>query len=282
MLRMKKARNDSGSKELKRALGGMQPPTIPGMVAAAIEQVSSPDCDLREVAETVGRDPGLSARLLSIVNSAAYAPRNPIVGVTQAVTMFGKNQLESMLISLAASRVVAAKPSPGFDLTQFWHVSAWRASAAAALSNHFDRARRSENFSASLLEGIAIPLLAASQPRYRTVLEDWQAGKGELTDLEQQAFGWTHIIVAGWLFEEWGFPLALREAVTDAGDPEQGTAKYPVVRVVSSLCVAGDHTEAIEGTAKRITAVFGMPDDLAVALLETTRTDAMVLAQSLA
>ena len=282
MLKLKRSTNDSGSSELKRALGGLQPPTIPGMVAAAIEQVSSPDCDLREVAATVGRDPGLSARLLSIVNSAAYAPRNPIVGVTQAVTMFGKNQLESMLISLAASRVVASKPFRGFDLTQFWHASAWRASAAAALSNHFDRARRSENFSASLLEGIAIPLLASSQPRYRAVLADWQAGKGPLLDLEKQAFGWTHITVAGWLFEEWGFPIALRDAVTDRGDPEQGTAKYPVVRVVSSLYVAGDHTDAIETTAKKITSVFGMPDDLAVALLETTRTDAMVLAQSLA
>ncbi len=282
MLRLKKSKSNEGSSDLKRALGGMQPPTIPGMVAVAIEQVSSPDCDLREVAETVGRDPGLSARLLSIVNSAAYAPRNPIVGVTQAVTMFGKNQLESMLISLAASRVVASKPAPGFDLTQFWNVSAWRASAAAALSNHFDRARRSENFSVSLLEGIAIPLLAGSQPRYRAVLADWEAGKGALKDLEKESFGWTHTTVAGWLFEEWGFPIALRDAVTDAGDPEQGTAKYPVVRVVSSLSCPGEHTNAIEATAARINQVFDMPDDLAVALLETTRTEAMVLAQSLA
>lgn len=282
MLKLKRSRADTGSPDLRRALGGLQPPTIPGMVAAAIEQVSAPDCDLREVAETVGRDPGLSARLLSIVNSAAYAPRNPIVGVTQAVTMFGKNQLESMLISLAASRVVATKPVPGFDLTEFWHVSAWRASAAAALSRHFDRARRSENFSASLLEGIAIPLLASSQPRYSAVLANWQAGNGTLKDLEQEAFGWTHITVAGWLFDEWGFPAALREAVTEEGIPEQGTAKYPVVRVVSTLSGAVEPDAAVEATAARITAVFDMPEDLAAALLETTRTEAMVLAQSLA
>ncbi|MCP3995237.1 MAG: HDOD domain-containing protein [bacterium] len=281
MLRLKKSKSAGGSSDLKKALGGMQPPTIPGMVAVAIEQVSSPDCDLREVAETVGRDPGLSARLLSIVNSAAYAPRNPIVGVTQAVTMFGKNQLESMLISLAASRVVATKPAPGFDLTQFWNTSAWRASAAAALSNHYDRARRSENFSASLLEGIAIPLLASSQPRYNGVLAAWQAGEGELKDLEQEAFGWTHTTVAGWLFEEWGFPIALREVVSDTGIPEQGTAKYPVVKVVSSLSRPGEPEDAITATAARITKVFEMPDDLARALLETTRTEAMVLAQSL-
>ncbi len=213
MLKLKRSRADDGASELRRALGNLDPPTIPGLVTTAIEQVSSPDCDLREVAETVGLDPGLSARLLSVVNSAAYAPRNPIVGVSQAVTMFGKNHLESMLISLAASRIVAAKPARGFDMNRFWRVAAWRASAAAALSKQVDRARSSENFSAALLEDIAIPLLAAGQPRYAAVLADWRAGNGELCDLEQAAFGWTHHVVAGWLFDEWGFPTSLRNVL---------------------------------------------------------------------
>ncbi|MDX2345037.1 MAG: hypothetical protein QNL12_15615 [Acidimicrobiia bacterium] len=52
--------------------------------------------------------------------------------------------------------------------------------------------------------------------------------------------------------------------------------------MVSSLCGAVEPTEAIEPVAARVTAVFGMPEDLAVALLETTRTEAMVLDQSLA
>ena len=116
----------------------------------------------------------------------------------------------------------------------------------------------------------------------RAVLADWQTGRGELIDLEQNTFGWTHKTVAGWLFEEWGFPLALRDAVTEFGDPEQGTAKYPIVRVVHSLGAIGEPDEVIEATAKRINVVFGMPEDLAAALLETTRTEAMVLAQSLA
>ncbi len=281
MLRLKKQKESAANADLRRALGGMQLPTIPGMVAAAIEQVSAPDCDLRQVAATVSHDPGLSARLLSIVNSAAYAPRNPIVGVTQAVTMFGKNQLESMLISLAASRVVANKQPAAIDLTEFWNVSAWRASAAAALSNHFDRARRSENFSGALLEGIAIPLLAASQPRYRSLINEWRQGTGELEEMEMNAFGWTHRTVAGWLFEEWGFPLSLREAVTETGDPEQGTSKYPIIRVVHWLGDRGEPGEVIEDVAKRVNRVFDMPEDLAAALLETTRTDALLLAQSL-
>ena len=281
MLKLKRSRADDGAAQLRRALGNFDPPTIPGLVTTAIEQVSSPDCDLRQVAETVGLDPGLSARLLSVVNSAAYAPRNPIVGVAQAVTMFGKNHLESMLISLAASRVVAGKPAPGFDLNRFWRIAAWRASAAAALSKQVDRTRSSENFSAALLEDIAVPLLVAGQPRYSGVLADWRAGIGELTDLEEATFGWTHRIVAGWLFDEWGFPESLRDAVTEVGRPEHGAAQYPVVRVVSSLAAPDEPAAVVEQTATRISTVFGLQQDQAVTLLEAARTDGATLAQSL-
>jgi HD-like signal output (HDOD) protein len=278
---MKRSRSNDSSAQLRRVLGNFDLPTIPGHVTAAIEQVSAPDCDLREVAETVGRDPGLSARLLSIVNSAAYAPRNPIVGVAQAVVMFGKNHLESMLISVAASSVVASKPTPGFDLNRFWKVAAWRASAAATLSKGVDRTRTSENFSAALLEDIAVPLLVTRQPRYSAVLTDWRAGKGELTDLEQEAFGWTHKVVAGWLFDEWGFPATLRVAVTETGRPEDSAVQYPVVRVMSSLSAPRDDSEVIEETASRVTTVFGVPADHAVGLLEAARIDSATLAQSL-
>jgi HD-like signal output (HDOD) protein len=279
---MKRSKENGAGGELRRVLGNVDLPTIPALVTAAIEQVSSPDCDLRQVAETVGRDPGLSARLLTTVNSAAYAPRNPIVGVAQAVTMFGRNHLESMLISLAASRAVSSAAAPGFDLNRFWTVAAWRASTAALLSKRVDRARSSQNFSAALLEDIAVPLLVANKPGYSKILNDWQSGAGPLTDLEMAAYGWSHKTVAGWLFDEWGFPEALRDAATDDGRPEDGTAAYPVVRVVAMLSSPGDASEVMEASATRISSVFGMPEEAATEVLQEARCDAATLADSLA
>jgi HD-like signal output (HDOD) protein len=278
MLRMKRSRPEDGAAELRRVLRGSDIPTIPKLVAVAIEQVSDPECDLREVADTIGLDPGTSARLLSIVNSAAFAPRNPIVGVRQAVTMLGKNRVESLLVSLAVSTAVS-KPVPGFDIKDFWRKAAWRAAAAAALSRRVDRAGASANFSAALLQDIAMPLLVASEPRYSGVLADWQATGGDLLEREQQVFGWTHVDVAGWLFDEWGFPEPLRDAVTEVGRPEDGQVDYPVVRVVASLTEPGAQKDAVERTANRIAAVFSMDGDEASTLLEAARSDGDQLAR---
>jgi HD-like signal output (HDOD) protein len=278
---MKRSKEKTAGGDLRRVLGTVELPTIPALVTAAIEQVSSPDCDLRQVAETVSRDPGLSARLLTTVNSAAYAPRNPIVGVTQAVTMFGRNHLESMLISLAASRAVSDSAAPGFDLNRFWTVAAWRASSAALLSKRVDRARSSENFSAALLEDIAVPILVANKPGYHRVLQEWRSGAGDLSDLEMAAYGWTHKIVAGWMFDEWGFPQQLHDAVVEDGRPEDGVVAHPVVRVVSSLSELGESDEVIRTTAGRISSVFRLPQEAAIALLREARSDAATLADSL-
>lgn len=281
MLRMKKGRAIDKGSDLRRALGNMDLPTIPGIVTLAIEQVSAPDCDMRQVAETVSRDPGLSARILSVVNSAAYAPRNPIVGVAQAVTMFGKNQLESMLISLAASSAANRTAAPGFDLAGFWRTAGWKASAAGIVSRRIDRARSSENFSAALLQDIAVPLLASGQPRYTAVLSDWRDGAGRLDDLEKSAFGWTHYEVAGWLFDEWGFPQKLRAAVVESGLPAEQPVQYPVVRAVASLSNPEPHPDVIEATAAALTETFGIDTEQAVCLLEAARVDGAKLAQSL-
>ncbi|MCP3974297.1 MAG: HDOD domain-containing protein [bacterium] len=281
MVRLRRSRAKDRGADLRKVLGSAELPAIPELVTTAIEQVSAPDCDLREVAKTVGLDPGISARLLTVVNSAAYAPRNPIVGVSQAVTMFGKNRLESMLIALAVSHAVAVEPVPGFDMTRFWRTSAWRASAATTLSRRVDRARSSMNFSAALLENIAVPLLITHVPGYRPIHDAWRGGDGELEDLESRAFGWTHFEVAGWLFEEWDFPPTLRDAVTEAGQPTDAHVEYPVVRVVSSLSAPRAETEVIEETAARMTATFGLDLEEGLELLASAKTDGAKLAQYL-
>ena len=81
--------------------------------------------------------------------------------------------------------------------------------------------------------------------------------------------------------DEWGFPAALRDAVTDNGRPEDGTATHPVVRVVSSLAESEYASAAAETTAGRMTAVFGLSRDDATALLQEARSDATTLADSL-
>ncbi|MDH4120019.1 MAG: HDOD domain-containing protein, partial [Acidimicrobiia bacterium] len=249
MAGLRRAKPDAGD-ALRRTLMKADLPTIPAVVTAAIDQVTSPDCDLASVASVISKDPGLTARMLSVVNSAAYAPRNPIVTVHQAVTMFGRNHVESMLISAAASSVVSAATARTFDLRRFWSIAAWRASAASSLSRIVDRSRSSENFTAALLEDIAVPILATQVPGYADTLRSWLTDGGDLSVVEFETHGWTHASAAGILFDEWRFPASLRDAVVE--DPQRDDPDYPVVRAVSTLATPVDRASVIELTVARI------------------------------
>ena len=281
MLKLKRSKRGPTNAELRTALGNAELPTIPGLVTSALEQIQTPDYDPTRVADTMSMDPGLSARLLTTVNSAAYAPRTPVVSIKQATVLLGKNHLESMLILLAASGAVNSVSTPGFDLPRFWRIASWRAMAAAALSQRFDRLHAGENFSAALLEDIAVPLLFAGQPRYANVLADWFAGKGGLAALEEATFGWTHKTVAGWLCDEWNLPPTLAVAVTDDSAWDDPNAAYPVVRVVAALSAPLDYPEVISITATRICERFGLAEDAAEELLERARRDSLTLAGSI-
>lgn len=91
----------------------------------------------------------------------------------------------------------------------------------------------------------------------------------------------SHKTVAGWLFDEWGLPATLREAVTESERPEDEPVQCPVVRVVSSLNAPQESAEVIEETVGRIETVFVVPQDQALAILEAARIDGATLAQSL-
>ena len=281
MIRLKRDRKEGCHAELRKVLGEVELPTIPAVVTEAIDRLADPESDLKEVAGVIGRDPGLSARLLSMVNSAVYAPRNPIVAVDRAVMMLGRNHVESLLVSLAASRAVNEVAASAFDLAAFWTTASWRAATASEVSQRVDRDRRAENFTASLLLDVAVPVIVRCRPEYEEVLRRWREGAGRLEELERELFGFTHRTVTAWMFEEWGFPPSLRTAVAEEGHPETDPVEYPVVRIVAELAAPEEVDEVVARVAELLDRVFGLGVDECQDLILRARDTSASLARSL-
>ncbi len=281
MIKVRREKKRCGHAELRKVLGDVELPTIPAVVTEAIDRIADPESGLKDVADVIGRDPGLSARLLSMANSAVYAPRHPIAAVDRAVMMLGRNHVESLLVSLAASGAVNQVAVPGFDLVAFWSTASWRAATANEVSNIVDRDRRAENFTASLLLDVSVPVIVRCRPEYEEVLRRWREGEAPLRELEREVFGFTHGVVAAWMFEEWGFPGSLRTAVAEDGDPETDPVEYPVVRVVAELGGPGDAEEVVARVVERLSRVFGLDGAECEELVLQAREASAALARSL-
>ncbi len=228
--------------ELKRALGSADLPTFPNIIMELLDKVRDETIDLRTLADLVATDPGLSVNLLKTVNSAAFSLRHRVRNVHHAVTLLGRNRLESLLLALSVRQNI---PNPkGFDAQRFWEVSAQRAVTARALAEMLHPSTQYESFTGALLQDMAVPLLYQHRAQEYAPLFDHAHNTGDqLPSLEQNAFGWNHAEVASWICDTWKFPETLAFAISAHHDPlHQLEQDAPVaVQLVSFLHTSNQH-----------------------------------------
>lgn len=267
-------RNKPEGFDFKKVLGGYEPPSFPSLISRALDLLADPTIDMMRVAEVIELDPGASARMLRLVNSAAMAPRSKVSSVHQAAVMLGRNQLESLLISVGAGTSIPTPSNVVHDHRRFWATAAKRAALASRIAGHVDPTRRSENFTAALLQDMAVPVLLVHTERYADVLDYWHNTTEDLTNLEISSFGWHHGEVAGWMGGMWGFAAEFSEFMDDH---HEGFNDYLLpAHLVSPIREAdlGGDTLVIETTSEAV----GLTSDAVVAMIDEATTEAASLA----
>lgn len=72
--------------------------TLPAVYLRARERIDDPDSSLGEVAEVIGQDPAMTARLLRIANSAFFGFAARIETVGRAVNILGTQQVHDLCL----------------------------------------------------------------------------------------------------------------------------------------------------------------------------------------
>jgi len=163
--------------------------------------------------------------------------------VAHAVALLGRDELEAILISVAAGSVLPPLPAPGFVPARFWLAAARRAACAKSLAEIVDRPHRAASFTAALLQDVALPVLAHhGPPEHADVVARWHLGHAPLESLERERFNWDHARVGGWICAAWGLPLPICRAVAAHHGPPpeddgawQGNEPLPASTLVAAM-----------------------------------------------
>jgi HD-like signal output (HDOD) protein len=269
MLNIFKKKQIDPKEQMKAVLGDYELPSFPVIVMNALEKVRGAEVTNSEISELVATDPGLSVRLLTTVNSAAYALKHKVSNIDHAVSLMGRGELESILISMAVHEVMPTENIPVFDAQRFWGAAARRASLARGLADLVDPSSRSESFTAALLQDMAIPILARQRAAdYGPVLEHWYANGADLVTLEREAFDWDHATVAMWMCNDWGFPDRIAEAIgAHHGTNDDELAALPAVSLVSCLREQ-EEDSGVERLVENAYENYNLPRDQVVDLVD--------------
>lgn len=202
---------------LRKILASLK--TIPAEAAShqkLVQELQRPHYNIQRVAEMIKQDPALTAQLLKIVNSAAFAPRFPIICVDEAVARLGATKLQTLIVAAWAFFIIDDNVCPGFKPRHEWcHAVDIAGRVAKFCQLERVSAEASEAaIIAALLHDLGKPLLAANIPGdYARVLESARTNNYPLWQAENQMLGFNHAEIAGCLLGLWGVPLPVVEAV---------------------------------------------------------------------
>lgn len=202
-------------------------PVLPTVAIELLASVDDEDCDARSLAVRVQEDPSLAAHVLRAANSARYAPKEPIVSLTQAIGRLGLAALREIVVSVAVKGAT-------FDVRghERYVAGLWRhALLAGRLAQEIARARRANveaAFLCGLLHDIGAPVALQG-------LIDHCKAQGlapsEATLLA--AVDLAHAELGALLAERWRLPDWVRAAVRFHDAPEHAPKHAELVRTTA-------------------------------------------------
>ena len=206
-----------------------------------------------EIGAALSADAALSAKLLGLVNSAAFAPANRVTRVSTAVTMVGVKNLMPLVFGLSLSGLfhkLALRPE---ERDALFHASLLKGCAARAAARLTAPDQQEEAFLCGLLQDLGVPVILAAD---RAVL----AEAGTTFDLqdaaarstrEHQMYGTDHAAAGRRIVERLGLPELFAAAVGahHAGADALAAAVGPGLARALDLAAALPHRVSACGKA---------------------------------
>ena len=189
-------------------------PVSATVVPILFEALSDPGSSSGQVAEVVGSDAGLAARVLAIANSAAFGRARQVGEIRSAVTLIGANMVQTLAIAGSTSLLDGTGGLPHL------RDHAIEAACASRLLAGCVGLPEADAFAAGLLHDIGELLLWQSDAAaYSAARATWDDLDAQLRG-ERALFDADHATVGRERLTEWGFPGAIIDAVGDHHRPD--------------------------------------------------------------
>jgi HD-like signal output (HDOD) protein len=242
--------------------------SLPEVVVKINALVDDPKSSAEDIGRVVAQDAALTARLLTLANSAMFGMQRKIDTVGRAIAVLGTRQVRDLTLGLSAVRAFTGIPNDLVSMGSFWHHSVLCAVAARGLAAECARGRPDSSFVAGLLHDIGQLVLfnkLPDQSRKALLMTIDAPNEPDLHLCEREILGFDHAAIGGALARRWKLPPSLVECIEFHHDPARAQAHpldVAVVHIANSAAalaeIESDEFEdapAIEPVAYEVTGL---------------------------
>ena len=202
--------------------------SLPAVACRLLELLSDEDVALKELCSVIEQDPGLTARIVGIANSAYFARVRAVAGVEEATRVLGLNMVQGLAIGIALAQPFDVRRCPEFAVDRYWYRALRAAALAARLGplTDLDDEQRRFLYLAGLVHNIGqLALVHALPGEMSDVFRQWvETPEPGLCRLERDLLGIDEIEAGAILALRWHLPdpvaavIAHRRQPGEAGD----------------------------------------------------------------
>lgn len=217
-------------------------PSLPALYVELVRDIGSENPSLSRAGEIIAREPGLSTRILRLVNSPLFGLERPVTSPAEAGILAGVETIKSLVIFLKVFSQYDANQLRASQLDGVWSHS-WITAVLAkriCAKEQADPRLIDHAFLGGLLHDVGRMVLATNLTGlYHSALSMAETKNIPIHEAEQAVFGASHAEVGGYLLSLWGLPDPVIEAVVYHHMPsqslEQGFSALTAVHVANEL-----------------------------------------------
>jgi HD-like signal output (HDOD) protein len=262
--------------ELKIARGENLP-VLPQVVSTVFRVVGDPHSTARDLEKLIEQDPGLTAKVLRVVNSPAYGV-SQINSVGRALAVLGVNRVRNLLVSVAFQNMISDRSkSTKFNKVEYWRHSLAVAVAARGLARVSMAYRAEELFLIGLFHDIGLIVMDKFCPEILDlVIRYAEVHNIPLDEAETKIGAFSHAQLGSILAAKWGFGESVKVTVAGHHDPSSlstpnnGTA---IVYVANRLAHESGFTNQMPKVSIQVDEAMLKAIDVTTDQLEVVRSE---------
>lgn len=214
-------------------------PAIPELVDKIVDLLNSANSSAAQIANLISYDPGLTSKILKLVNSSAYGFQRQISSIQHAIMILGFGNIRGLVLSASLLSLFETQHSNRMNLTLFWRHSLTTALYSRLLAQELGCDYAEDAFSAGMLHDIGKMVLGVYFPEVYThiILE---AKKQQVlpygqafSNVEESNLGLTHSELGYHVALKWKLPNTFCDVIRYHHSPEQAQYAPRLVAIVA-------------------------------------------------
>ncbi len=254
------------------------------------------DAEVETLTRLISVNPGLTAQVLGLVNSAFFGLRQEVKTISDAVISMGIKCLRNLVLCFAVKEALSKKKIPGFDIDTFWEDSIRRGVAAQQIG-YLVNGPIEEAFTAGMLQDVGLLVLFFLEP---DKTDRWLLLRSNIPqkryEMEEELFHTTHDSLGAILAKRWNLPKSYTRAIGyhhlfftkketkkfgKVGEKSILAAMMYLADLCNAIYTCHDKSEALTELKQKARLFFGLSDDKVESLLALLPNQVEEMSQSL-